>query len=186
LFSQNITAGTNNSAFDGEVKALEVALNNLSFHLKMFTKAAILVASKAAIQAITSNQTPEDETIIECSKLLKHVQKQNKSIVFQWIPSNIGIVGNGIADELAKKGTRVQTSLHSRPNLRRKVDEVKKVFQNEHSQENFEATKGKTWEKIDELAAEVKSKGRKEAAAKFRLMSGHDCLTHHLHKTGIY
>jgi hypothetical protein len=33
---------TNNSAFDGEVKVIEVALNNLSFRLKMFTKAAIL------------------------------------------------------------------------------------------------------------------------------------------------
>jgi hypothetical protein len=50
---------------------------------------------------------------------------------------------------------------------------VKKVFQNEHFQENFEAAKGKTWEKIDELAVEIKSKGRKEAVAQFRLMSGH-------------
>jgi ribonuclease HI len=55
LFSQYITVGTNNSASDGEVKATEVALNNLSFRLKMFTKAAILADSKAAIQAITSN-----------------------------------------------------------------------------------------------------------------------------------
>jgi hypothetical protein len=34
LLSQYVTVGTNNSAFDGEVKALEVALNNLSFCLK--------------------------------------------------------------------------------------------------------------------------------------------------------
>jgi hypothetical protein len=40
--------------------------------------------------------------------------------------------------------------------------------------------------KIDELAAEVKSKGCKEAVANFRLMSGHDRLAHHLHKIGIY
>jgi hypothetical protein len=38
------------------------------------------------------------------------------------------------------------------------VDEVK----NEHIRENFEAAKGQTWENIDELAAEVKSKGRKK------------------------
>jgi ribonuclease HI len=94
LFSQYITGGTNNSAFDGEVKATEVALNNLSFCMKMFTKAAILADSKAAIQAIASNQTPEDETITECRKLLKHLQKQNKSIAFQWIPSHIGTGGN--------------------------------------------------------------------------------------------
>jgi ribonuclease HI len=125
LFSQYITVGTNNSAFDEEVKAIEVALNNLSFRLKMFTKAAIVADSKAAIQAITSNQTPEDETITECRKLLKHLQKQKKSTAFQWIPSHTGIVSNAIADELAKKGTGVQTSLHSRPNLRRNVDEVK-------------------------------------------------------------
>jgi hypothetical protein len=66
------------------------------------------------------------------------------------------------------------------------VDEVKKVFQNEHIRENLEAAKGKTWEKIDEIRAEVKSKGCKEAVAKFRLMLGHDCLAHHLHKIGIY
>jgi hypothetical protein len=66
------------------------------------------------------------------------------------------------------------------------VDEVKKLFQNEHIRENFEAAKGKTWEKTDELATEVKSKGRKDDVAKFRPMSGHDCLTHHLHKIGIY
>jgi hypothetical protein len=54
------------------------------------------------------------------------------------------------------------------------------------SEKIFEAAKGKMWEKIYELASEVKSKGRKEAVAKFRLMSGHDCLTHHLHKIGIY
>jgi hypothetical protein len=38
--------GTNNSAFDEKVKAIEVALNNLSFQLKMFTGAAILVDSE--------------------------------------------------------------------------------------------------------------------------------------------
>jgi hypothetical protein len=54
------------------------------------------------------------------------------------------------------------------------------------SEKIFEAAIGKIWEKIDELAAEVKSKGRKEAVSKFTLMSGHDCLTHHLHKIGIY
>jgi hypothetical protein len=47
------------------------------------------------------------------------------------------------------------------------VDEVKKVFQNEHIRENFKAAKGKSWKKIDELAAEVRSKGHKEAVAKF-------------------
>jgi ribonuclease HI len=113
--------------------AIEVTFNNLSFRLKMFTKAAILVASKAAIQAITSNHTPEDETITECRKLRKHLQKQNKSIAFQWIPSHIGIVGNEIADELAKKGTGVQTFLHPRSNLRKKVDEMKKIFQNAYT-----------------------------------------------------
>jgi hypothetical protein len=39
--------------------------------------------SKAEIQEITSNQTPEDETTTECRKLLKQLQKQNKSIAFQ-------------------------------------------------------------------------------------------------------
>jgi hypothetical protein len=54
------------------------------------------------------------------------------------------------------------------------------------SERTLKQLKERRGEKIDELAAEVKSKGRKEALAKFRLMSGHECLAHHLHKIGIY
>jgi hypothetical protein len=38
LFSQHIIVGTNNSAFDGEVKAIEMALNNLSFQTMKHNK----------------------------------------------------------------------------------------------------------------------------------------------------
>ena len=41
-------------------------------------------------------------TIVSTIKLLN---KQDKTIVFQWIPSHVGIRGNETADLLAKKGT---------------------------------------------------------------------------------
>jgi hypothetical protein len=54
------------------------------------------------------------------------------------------------------------------------------------SEKTLKQLKERRGEKIDELAPDVKSKGRREAVEKFRLMPRHDCLTHHLHKTGIY
>ena len=122
---------------------------------------------------------------MECRSLLKQLANQNKTIAFQWVPSHIGVFGNEMADELAKKGTRTQTTFHFKPNFCKKIEEVKKAFQLEHTLENLEVARGKTRENIAELAAEVKNKGRKEAAAKFRL-SGHDCLGHHLHTIGVY
>lgn len=40
--------------------------------------------------------------------MLKTLQKLKVNIILQWIPSHVGIPGNEVADNLAKKGT----SLH--------------------------------------------------------------------------
>ena len=82
--------------------------------------------SKATIQAITQNKVPESETIRECRTLLKFFENQKKWIGFQWIPSHIGILGNEIADTLAKRGTQIQIPVNLEPHLRRKMEDVKK------------------------------------------------------------
>ena len=56
----------------------------------------------------------------------------------------------------------------------------------ENQEENITRARGKLWEKIDELYSEVKHKDRKEAVAKFRQMSRHDSLAHHLHRIHVY
>ena len=61
------------------------------------------------------------------------------------------------------------------------MEEVKKICDHE----NTINRKGKQWEKAEKLAKQMKLKGLKEAVAKFRLMSGHDCLPHHLYRLGM-
>ena len=55
------------------------------------------------------------------------------------------------------------------------MEEVKKTWDHENTINNQAAAKGK-WEEAEELAKQMKLKECKEAVAKFRLMSGHDCL----------
>ncbi|KAJ9578040.1 hypothetical protein L9F63_025100, partial [Diploptera punctata] len=109
---------------------------------------SLFADSKVAIQAITSNQTPENETILECRKLLKYLNNQNKLIVFQWIPSHIGIVGNEIADGLAKKGTKIQITTHPNSNHHRKIEEINKAFQMENLKEKLQQPEGNHGKKL--------------------------------------
>jgi len=69
---------------------------------------------------------------------IKLLNKQDKTIVFQWIPSHVGIHGNETADLLAKKGT---TLLSKRTTLN---FETIKRFIKQKNQEKFfqEATRG--------------------------------------------
>ena len=36
---------------------------------------------------------------------LKHLQAFKKIVIFQWVPSHVGLEGNTTADKLVKKGT---------------------------------------------------------------------------------
>ena len=65
------------------------------------------------------------------------------------------------------------------------MEEVKETWNHENTINNQAAAKGK-WEEAEELAKQMKLKECKEAVAKFRLMSGHDCLPHHLYRLGMY
>ncbi|KAJ4432136.1 hypothetical protein ANN_20752 [Periplaneta americana] len=91
-------------SFDGEIVAISESLRNLLFHINKFKNAVILSDSKAAILSIVSKHTPSSQTA-EITKMLSQLISHNKRIVFQWIPSHCGILGNENADALAKKGS---------------------------------------------------------------------------------
>nr|XP_015912089.1 uncharacterized protein LOC107442917 [Parasteatoda tepidariorum] len=93
------------SNFDAEIFAISIALENLKNKISYFTKAVILVDSKAAIQAVAINHDSDTQTISEIRDNLIFLENASKIIMFQWIPSHVGINGNGKADQLAKKGT---------------------------------------------------------------------------------
>ncbi|KAJ4428771.1 hypothetical protein ANN_25764 [Periplaneta americana] len=101
LFSLYRSLGYGTTSFDGEIIAISESLRNLLCHINKFKNAVILPDSKAAILSIVSKHTPSSQTA-EITKMLSQLISLNKRIVFQWIPSHCGILGNENADALAK------------------------------------------------------------------------------------
>jgi len=60
------------------------------------------VDSIAAIQAISSNKQATPQIVNEARKTIKLLNRQGKTVVYQWVPSHAGIHGNETADLLAK------------------------------------------------------------------------------------
>jgi ribonuclease HI len=97
--------GNNRTSFDGETTAINKGLHQLLLRPMAFKKAVLLVDSKAAIQAIDTNKQATSQTVNEARKTIKLLNRQGKTVVFQWVPSHVGIHGNEKADLLANKGT---------------------------------------------------------------------------------
>jgi len=66
------------------------------------------VDSKSAIQTVASNKQATTQTVKEARRTIKLLNRQGKTVAFQWVPSHIGIHGNETADLLAKKVTTLQ------------------------------------------------------------------------------
>jgi len=68
------------------------------------------VDAKAAIHAVSSNSQPKSKKINDIKQALKHLKALKKIVIFQWVPSHVGLEGNEIAEKLAKKGTLLHTT----------------------------------------------------------------------------
>ena len=76
--------------FDGEIDVISLALKELLCRLKTFEKVVILVGSRAAIQAVSSNSQTKPKKINDIKQALKHLQAFKKVVIFQrgfWIRS---------------------------------------------------------------------------------------------------
>lgn len=184
LFAQYAPVGKNRTNFDGELKAIYLALQQLIYRPNQFNKVVLLVDSQAAIHAATSNKQPQTAVLYEIRQALKHLKALNKSVAFQWVPSHIGLEGNEHADELAKKGTTIKTS-----ETTLEVGAMKKLIASrtkiKNKLEAMEQSENKKWHKIRDEWDNYKKKPRREAVAHFRLRTGHDCLAAHLNRMGI-
>jgi ribonuclease HI len=184
LFSHYISVGNHRTSFDGETTAIAIALQQLLLRPTAFKKAVLLVDSKSAIQAIASNKQATTQMVQEARRAIKLLTNQDKTIVFQWIPSHVGIHGNETADLLAKKGTTL-LSKHTALN----PETIKRLIK-QKTQENFlqEATtlsNNTQWRNIKSTWENNKNKPRRQAVALFRLNTGHDCLAAHLYHIKI-
>jgi ribonuclease HI len=140
--------GQHATHFDGEIQAMNTALIKLLSRTGSFKKAVIFNDSTAAILTIANSDALPSKRITEIhssNKLLTGLQKDTK---FQWIPSYSGVVGNEIADYLAKKETAISQMLTCKPfHCQLKI---KRSIQADFSKYYTTQSQHKPWNKTDE------------------------------------
>ncbi|KAJ4427965.1 hypothetical protein ANN_23978 [Periplaneta americana] len=171
--------------FDGEIIAISESLRNLLCHINKFRNAVILSDSKAAILSIVSKHTPSSQTA-EITKILSQLISLNKRIVFQWIPSRCGNLGNENVDALAKKGSTATYRPVTKSTYYSVKRFIKSTYLDFNKQNLITQSQGKKWNSLHQNPQLIPDLPRKSSVAAFRLATGHDCLARHLHRIGIY
>ncbi|KAI5717804.1 hypothetical protein M8J77_011529 [Diaphorina citri] len=184
LFSFYKGLGPFTTNFDGETEAIKIAVQQLLYRTNNFSKAVILSDSKAAIEAIANTDETPTKQIKEIRDIIKQLKCLRKQITLQWIPAHCGIHGNESADKLAKKGTEISnTPMRTVP-----FHSVKRIIKHKYNQSHRkwiqEEAKNTKWKDILTTPNIIPELPRKAAVAKFRLLTGHDCLAQHLNRIG--
>ncbi|KAJ4439812.1 hypothetical protein ANN_07940 [Periplaneta americana] len=177
--------GYGTTSFDGEIIAISESIRNLLCYINTFKNAVILSDSKAAILSIVSKHSPSSQTA-EITKMLSHLISLNKIIVFQWIPSHCGILGNENADALAKKGSTATYRPVTKSTHYSVKRFIKSTYLDFNEQNLITQSQGKKWNSLHHNPQLIPDLPRKSSVAAFRLATGHDCLAKHLHGIEIY
>ncbi|GFW50831.1 uncharacterized protein LOC103524116 [Trichonephila clavipes] len=112
-----------------------------------------------------------------CRELLGKIKGK---IVFQWVPSHCGLWGNERADILAKKGTGILQNFRRDLTLHSAKLEIKRIFRESFPLTASRVARDKPWCTLCKKSHGIPSSPRAAAVAKFRLLTGHDCLCAHL------
>ncbi|GFT09295.1 uncharacterized protein LOC103524116 [Trichonephila clavipes] len=106
-------------------------------------------------------------------------------IVFQWVPSHCGLWGNERADFLAKKGTGILQNFRRDLTLHSAKLEIKRIFRESFRLTASRVARDKPWSTLCKKSHGIPSSPRAAAVAKFRLLTGHDCLCAHLFRFNL-
>ncbi|GFV40633.1 uncharacterized protein LOC103524116 [Trichonephila clavipes] len=177
LLSFYLHAGPLTTHFDGEVEAIHIALQQLADRLPPIERAVILSDSTSALQALSNYYENNCLRVQNCRELLGKIKEK---IVFQWVPSHWGLWRNERADFLAKKGTGIFLNFRRDLTLHSAKLEIKRIFRESFRLTAFRVARDKPWSTLCKKSHGIPSSPRAAAVAKFRLLTGHDCLCAHL------
>ncbi|GFW72076.1 uncharacterized protein LOC103524116 [Trichonephila clavipes] len=96
--------------------------------------------------------------------------------VFQWVPSHCGLWGNERVDFLAQKGTGILQNFCRDLTLHSAKLENKRIFRESFRLTASRVARDKPWSTLCKESHGIPSSPRAAAVAKFRLLTGHDCL----------
>ncbi|GFU72931.1 uncharacterized protein LOC103524116 [Trichonephila clavipes] len=94
--------------------------------------------------------------------------------------AGIGVLGNERADFLAKKGTGILQNFRRDLTLHSAKLEIKRIFRESFRLTASRVARDKPWSTLCKKSHGIPSSPRAAAVAKFRLLTGHDCLCAHL------
>ncbi|GFW91549.1 uncharacterized protein LOC103524116 [Trichonephila clavipes] len=118
-----------------------------------------------------------------CRELLGKIKGK---IVFQWVPSHCGLWGNERADFfLAKKGTGILQNFRRDLTLHSAKLKIKSIFRESFRLTASRVARDKPWSTLCKKSHGIPSSPRAAAVAKFRLLTGHDCLCAHLFRFNL-
>ena len=141
--------------------------------------------TQSAIQTVALNKQATTQTVKEARRTIKLLNRQDKTVAFQWISLHIRIQSNATANLLAKKGNTLQNK-QTPLNFETIKTPTKQKTQEKFYQETTALFNTTQWQNIKITLENSKNKPRKQAFANFQLNTGHDCLAAHLHRTKIF
>ncbi|GFW80942.1 uncharacterized protein LOC103524116 [Trichonephila clavipes] len=101
------------------------------------------------------------------------------------LPSHCGLWGNERADFLAKKGTGILQNFRRDLTLHSAKLEIKRIFRESFRLTASRVARDKPWSTLCKKSHGISSSPRSAAVAKFRLLTGHDCLCAHLFRFNL-
>ncbi|GFS75221.1 uncharacterized protein LOC103524116 [Trichonephila clavipes] len=140
------------------------------------------IDSTSALQALSNYNENNCLSVQNCRELLGKIKGK---IVFQWIPSHCGLWGNEKADFLAKKGTGILQNFRRDLTLHSAKLEIKRIFRESFRLTASRVARDKHWSTLCKKSHGIPSSPRAAAVAKFRLLTGHDCLCAHLFRFNL-
>ncbi|GFV17408.1 uncharacterized protein LOC103524116 [Trichonephila clavipes] len=129
--------------------------------------------STSALQALSNYNENNCLRVQNCRELLGKIKGK---IVFQWVPSHCDLWGNERGDFLAKKGTGILQNFCRDLTLHSAKLEIKRIFRESFRLTASRVARDKPWSTLCKKSHGIPSSHRAAAVAKFRLLTGHDCL----------
>ncbi|GFV22446.1 uncharacterized protein LOC103523915 [Trichonephila clavipes] len=165
---------------DAEIEVIRLVFHQLSVSFSTPDNVFILSDSSYVFQNLASTQDKSSQ-VQDCRDLIIRISTK---VVFQWVPSHCGFLENEMAYLLSKRGTDIlQRSSRNMPlhSVKQKISRMtKKCFQDSATS----AAKNKSWRVLIKHNC-VSDAPRAAAVAKFRLLTGHDCLCAHLNRFNL-
>ena len=180
------------TSYIGELEAIHLALSYLANCTSLPNKVSILTDCQSALCAITSKEHHDRCNIIRnIQDVATKISQRSTEIYITWVAGHTGLIGNEIADRLAKEGANVATSEEftnsiSNSALKQRLHQL--ILGSWQNKWETEPEARKCHELIPHVAKpltyhlpEIRSADKSIN----RLLTGHTKLQEHLYKLGL-